>query len=106
MASGAAVVTNPLLAFFLQLRIVHVGSRGIRRRLFFLLTHEIGSDVLRVLGRQSQTWHYGHVLNLQLVTVIGALAVLQIKLVGQAFLRVVLGSDIFLFVRTIGARAL
>ena len=99
-------MTNPLLAFFLQLRIVHEGSRGIRRRLLFLLTHEVGGDVRRIFRRQAQAGHHGHVLHLQFVTVVGTLAVLQIKLVGQAFLGVVLGTDIFLFVRTIRPRAL
>src|SRR6185312_4696775 len=39
MASGAAVVSNPRLALFLQRGIVHVGSLGVGGRLFFLLPH-------------------------------------------------------------------
>ena len=48
MASGAAVVPNPLLAFFLQFGIVHEGSLGVRGRLLLLLRHQVGGDVLRV----------------------------------------------------------
>ena len=106
MAAGAAVMTNPLLAFFLQLGIVHEGSCGIGGRLLLLLRHQVGGDVLRVFGAQAQAGHHGHVLHLQFVTVVGALAVLQIKLVGQAFLGVILGADVFLLVRTVRTRAL
>jgi len=45
--------------------------------------------------RQTQAGHHGHVLHLQFVAVVGALTVLQIKLVRQAFLGVVLGPISF-----------
>jgi len=40
------------------------------------------------------------------VAVVRALAVLQIEDVGQTFFRVILGTNIFLFQRTVGSRAL
>src|SRR6202044_607104 len=54
VASTAAKVTDPLLAFVFQLGVIH--ERGIRvgRWLLFLLRHQIGCNVFRILRRQAQ----------------------------------------------------
>ena len=57
-------------------------------------------------GDKPQAGHHRHVLHLQFVAVIRAPAVFEIELVGKPLLRVILRADIFLFVRTIGTRAL
>ena len=58
-----------------------------------------------VFGAETQARHHGHVLDLQFVAVIRALAVSQIEDVGKIFLRVVFGTDVFLLVRAIGPGA-
>ncbi len=93
-------------AFFLQLGIVHVGSCRVGRLIFFFLGHQEAGNILRVFPAQAEAGHDRHVLHLQLVAVIGALAVLQIEDEGQALLGVVLWTDIFLFVRAVGPGAL
>src|SRR5260370_40356698 len=61
--------------------------------------------MLRILGREAQAGHHGHVLNLELVAVIWALAVIEIELEREALLFVIFWTDVFLFVGTIGAGA-
>ena len=95
MATCAAKVAYPLLTFLLQLRIIHVGSVGVGRRIFVLLGDQVAGDVLRVFYAQAQARHHRHVLHLQLVAVVGASAVLEIEDVRQTFFRVVLGADVF-----------
>src|SRR5207244_11921651 len=55
---------------------------------------------------QTQAGHYRHILNLQFMAVIRALAVLQIELIGKPLLRVILRANIFLLIWTIRACAL
>ena len=97
---------HPLFALFFQVRIVHERRIRIRRRLLLFLRHQIGCNVFRILGSQPQARHHRHVLYLQFVPVVGTLAVVKIKLIGKILLRVIFGSDVFLFIRTIGPRAL
>src|SRR5438552_359462 len=106
MATGAAEMANPLLAFVFQIWIVHEGGIRVRGRLLLFQCDEIAGNIFRVLRRQTQARHHGHVLDLELVAVIGAAAVLEVENVGQAFLFVILGTDVLLFEGAIGARAL
>ena len=99
-------MTHPLLAFVFQLGIVHERSIRVGRRLLLFLRHKIGCNVFRIFWRQPQARHHRHVLYLQFVAVVGALAVVEVELVGKALLRVILGTDIFLFVRAVGASSL
>ena len=99
-------MTHPLLAFGLQIRIVHEPRIRIRRRLLLFLRHQICCNVLRILRSQPQAGHYSHVLHLQFVAVVGALAVVEIKFIRKTFLSVILGADVFFFVRAIWASAL
>ena len=57
-------------------------------------------------GRQPQARHHRHVLHLQFVAVVGALAVIEIELIGKSLLGVILGTNIFFLVRAIRPRAL
>src|SRR6266849_104945 len=104
MASGAAEVANPLLAFRLQIRIVHEGGVGVRGWLLLFEGDQIAGNVLGILGGEAQAGHYGHVLYLEFVAVVGAAAVLQVKNKGQALLFVIFGTDVFLFERAEGTR--
>src|SRR5215470_6910605 len=106
MASGTAEVANPLLAFILQVRIIHEGSVCVRRRFLFLLRDQECRDVFGVFGAETQAWHHGHVLHLQFVTIVRAPAVLETPLIREAFLRIILGADILLLVRAIRTRTL
>src|SRR5258707_1179204 len=49
VAAGAAEMANPLLAFVLELGIVHEGSIRVRGRLLLFQHHEIGGDIFRIL---------------------------------------------------------
>src|SRR5438445_2234288 len=106
MATGAAEMANPLLAFVFQIRIVHEGGIRVRGRLLLFQCDEIAGNIFRVLRRQTQARHHGHVLDLELVAVIGAAAVLEVENVGQALLLVIFGADVFLFEGAIRTRAL
>ena len=68
--------------------------------------HQIAGDVFRILRRQPQTGHHGHVLHLQLVSIVRAPAVFQVKNIGQTLLFVIFGTDVLLFVGAVGTRAL
>ena len=99
-------MADPLFAFILQLGIFHEGRISVASRLLLLLRDQIRSDVLRIRHTETQAGHYGHVLHLQLMAVIGTLAVLQIKQIWQVMLRVILRPDVFLLIRAIRPRAL
>ncbi len=106
MASGAAEVADPLLAFSLQIRIVHERRVGIRGRLLLLQRDQIAGDVFGIRGGKPEAGHHGHVLYLQFVAVVRAPAVVQVKDVGQALLFVILGADVLLFIRAVRTCAL
>ena len=106
MAARAAIVAHPLLAFLLHLGIVHVGRVRVGRGLLLFLRQQIGGYVLRILDAEAQAGHHGHVLDLQFMPVVRALAVAQIENIGKLLLRVVFGADVFLLVRAIGTRTL
>ncbi len=105
MASGAAEMANPLLAFRLQIRIIHEGGVGVGRRRLLFQGDQIAGNVLGILGREAQAGHDGHVLDFEFVAVIRALAVLQVKNVGQALLFVIFRTDVFLFERAVRTSA-
>src|SRR5262249_14300047 len=92
MTTGAGLMANPLLAFILQFGIVHEGSVGVGRWFLLLSRKQVGGDVLGIFYAEAQAGHDGHVLHLQLVAVVRASAVFQVKDVGQAFLRIVFGT--------------
>ena len=106
MAARTTEVANPLRALGLQARIFHVSSIGIRARVLLLQRDQIAGDILRVLLAEPQTWHHGHVLDLQLVAIVRAGAVLEIELIRQAVLGVIFRPNVLLLIRTIRARAL
>src|SRR5258708_7472165 len=106
MASGTTVVPHPLLAFLSKPRVVHECRVRIRGRILFLLVHQIRRDVLVVFRSQAQAWHHRHVLHLQFVAIIRALAVLEIELIGKTLLRVILRPNIFLLIWTIRTSSL
>ncbi len=106
MATHAAEVTNPLLAFILQLGVVHERGVGVSAGLLLFLRNQKRCDVLRVLDAEPQAWHHGHILHLQFVPVVRAFAVLQVEDIGQPLLRIIFGANVFLFVRTIRTGAL
>src|SRR5260370_41630692 len=62
--------------------------------------------MLGVLWREAQAGHDGHVVDVQLVPVVGALAVVEIENIRQALFLVILGADILLLVRAVRARTL
>src|SRR6266852_3455003 len=105
MASGAAEVTNPLLAFIFQIWIVLEGGIGVGGRLLLFQSDEIAGDVFGVLRSEAEAGHHGHVLDLELMAVVGAAAVVEVENVGQALLFVVFGADVFLFVGAVGTGA-
>src|ERR1700741_1759789 len=55
VAAGTTKVTNPLFAFFLQLRIVHKGGLRIGGRLLLFQSDKISGDIFRVLWRKTET---------------------------------------------------
>src|SRR5215469_15474046 len=105
VASGAAEMAQPPLAFVFQVGVVHERRVGVRRRFLLLLRDQIGRYVLCVLGSQAEAGHHRHVLHLQFVAIVGALAVVEIELVGKSLFGVILRTDIFLLVRTVGTGA-
>src|SRR5216684_4551647 len=106
VATGAAKVADPLLPFRFQTRIVHERCIGVGGGLLFFQGDEIAGDVFGVPRSEAQAGHHGHVLDLELIAVIGAAAVLQVENVGQALLLVVFGADVFLFEGAVRTRAL
>ena len=100
-----AIVANPALAFFPQIRVIHKRRFGIAGRFLFLERDQIAGDVFRILGRKAQAWHHGHVLYLEFVAVVGTPRVLQVKNKGQALLLIIFGANVFLLEEAIGARA-
>src|ERR1700682_4852591 len=106
MASSAAEVADPLLPFVLQLGIVHESSIGIRTGLLLLQRDEIGGYVRCILLCQPQAGHDSHVLDLQLMAIVRALAMLQVEDKGQTLLGIIFRTDDLLLQRTIGSRAL
>ena len=105
MAAKAPKEANPLLALLLELRVVH--ERGVRvvGGTLFPERDEIAGDILGVGFGEAEARHYRHVLDLEFMAVVRALAVIEIEDERHPFLFVVLGADVFFLVRTIGARA-
>src|SRR5579859_2344344 len=103
VTARAAKEANPLFTLFLELGIVHECGIGICRWLLLLQGNQVAGHILGILRRKPQAGHDGHVLNLQLVPVVWAPAVVQVKYVRETFLCVILGADIFLFEHAIGA---
>src|SRR5260370_26493172 len=106
MASEAAEETTPLLAFVLEFRIVHEGGVGVLGGALFLERDEIAGNVLGVRYGKTETGHHRHVLHLEFVSVVGALAVIQIELERQSLLLVVFAANVFFLVRPLRALAL
>src|SRR5215472_15716518 len=106
MAAGTAKELNPLLAFRLEIRIIHEGSVGVIRRILLLLRDEVAGNVFRIRFGEAEARHHGHVLDLEFVTVIRALAVVEIANVGKALLLVILRADVFFLDRAVRTRAL
>ena len=106
MAAKAAKELDPLLALFLEFRIVHEGSVRVFRGIVFPERDEVAGDVFGIRFRKAQAGHHGHVLNLEFVAVVGALAVVEIKDVRESLLLVILGADVFFLYRAVGPRAL
>ena len=79
MAPAAAVEANPLLAFFFQRRIIHERRFRIGRGLLLFLRHQVRGDIFGILRAEPQAGHHRHVLDLQFVPVVGALAVVEIE---------------------------
>ena len=67
---------------------------------------QVARNVTRVIFAEAKAGHDGHVLDLEFMAVIGTTAVRQIEHVWQAFLRVVLGTDVLFLVWAIRAGAL
>ncbi len=64
MAAGTSEMPNPLFAFVLELGIINKGSIGVGGGLLFFQSDQIAGDVFRILRRESQAGHHGHVLDL------------------------------------------
>ncbi len=105
VASEATEVANPLFAFRPQIRIVHERGVSVGGRLLLFQSDEIAGDVFGVLRGEAQAGHHGHVLNLEFVAVVRALAMFQVEDVRQTLLFIVFGTDVLLLVRAIGACA-
>src|SRR5439155_16859176 len=105
VAAGAAVKADQVLALVLQARIVHVGGILISRA-GALAGHHIAGDIARFVLGEAQTGHGGHLLDLQLVAIVGTLTVLQIEHEGQVVFLVVFFGEVLLLEGAVRQRAL
>src|ERR1035437_7697265 len=105
MARRAAVVAHQRQALIPQPGVVHV-IRVMVARVVVLAGEQVAGDIARFVLRQAQARHGSHLLHLQFVAVVGALAVLQVEDVGKALALVVFGGEVLLLESAIGRRAL
>src|SRR2546425_12241819 len=106
MAAGTTEELNPFPSFRLEVRIVHEGSVGVLGRILLLERDEITGDVLSVRNGKAKARHHRPVLDLELMAVVRALAVVEVENDRQSLLLVILVSTILLLVVAIGARPL
>ena len=104
MAAGAAVVLDQLLAVRLEVRIVHEIRGGVGRVGVLLRDQEAG-DVARIFNRQAQAGHDRHLLDDQLVPVVRAARMIEVKHKWQVVLGVIFRAQILLLERAVGTRA-
>jgi len=88
----------------LQLRVIHEIGRLVRS-VGVLLSEQEAGDVARIIHRQAQAGHDGHLVYDKFVTIVRASRMILVKHKREVVLRVILRAQVLLFVRTVGARS-
>src|SRR5262249_22178571 len=105
MAAGAPIGADEPGTPIFSRSIVHEGCVRIPR-LDVLTTNQECRYVTGVLISEPEVGHYGHILNLKLVSIIRTLGMIRVKDKRQPLLCIVFGRQVSLFSRTIRSAAL
>src|SRR4051794_21354859 len=105
MTPGTAIMLYPEKALFFKFWVLQIFGIWIRG-ICLLKRYQIAGNVLSLFRGEPQNWHHGHLLDLELMTVIRAFSVIQIEHKGESLLGVIFRTDILLFVGTERPRTL